>query len=70
METVKEPQKNPEGFVGIEEAARFLGVKTSWMYEQCRLDKLPSHKVGPFRRFLLSELDAWVRNGKGPKKWA
>jgi excisionase family DNA binding protein len=53
-----------EPFVGIEEAARFLGVKRSWMYEQCRLNKLPSHKVGPFRRFRLSELEAWAQADK------
>ncbi len=54
----------PEGFVGIEDAARFLAVKVSWVYEQVRLNRLPSYKVGAFRRFKLSELEAWAR-GKG-----
>ena len=55
-----------EAFVGIEQAAQFLGVKVSWMYEKCRRNKVPSHKVGPFRRFRLSELDAWVQgDGNG-----
>lgn len=53
-----------EPFVGIEEAAGFLGVKVSWLYEQVRLDRLPSYGVGPFRRFRLSALEAWVR-GRG-----
>jgi excisionase family DNA binding protein len=47
--------------VKIEDAAQFLGVKVSWIYEQVRLDRMPSHKVGHFRRFKLSELDAWAR---------
>jgi len=59
-----------EPFVAIEAAARFLGVKTSWLYEQCRLGRVPSYKVGMFRRFLLSELDTWARNGKGPAQRA
>ena len=50
-----------EPFVKIEDAAQFLGVKVSWIYEQVRLDRMPSHKVGHFRRFKLSELDAWAR---------
>jgi excisionase family DNA binding protein len=55
-----------EPFVEIEAAAAFLGVKVSWLYEQVRLERLPSHKVGKFRRFRLSELEHWVTgNGKG-----
>jgi excisionase family DNA binding protein len=50
-----------EPFVGIAEAAEFLNVKTSWVYEQVRLGRMPSYKVGAFRRFRLSELDAWAR---------
>lgn len=52
-----------EPFVAIEEAARFLGVKVSWLYEQVRhpASKVPSYKVGAFRRFKLSELDSWAR---------
>ena len=51
-----------EPFVGIKEAAEFLDVKVSWVYEQVRLGKLPSYKIGAFRRFKLSELDAWARS--------
>ncbi len=50
-----------EPFVRIQEAAAFLGVKVSWLYEQVRLNKVPSYKVGAFRRFKLTELDAWAR---------
>lgn len=57
-----------EPFVGIEEAAKFLAVKKSWLYEQVRFDRAPSYKIGAFRRFRLTELEAWARrqgNGNG-----
>jgi excisionase family DNA binding protein len=50
-----------ELFVNIQAAAAFLGVKMSWLYEQCRLSRVPSYKVGKYRRFRLSELEAWVK---------
>ena len=61
-----------EGLIGIEEAASFLAVKVSWLYEQVRLQRVPSYRVGKFRRFRVSELEAWLRerrdggNGAGP----
>ncbi len=48
----------PEPFVDIEAAAKFLGVKVSYLYEECRLGRIPSYKLGKFRRFRLSELEA------------
>jgi excisionase family DNA binding protein len=51
-----------EPFVNIQAAAEFLNVKVSWLYEQVRLNCVPSYKIGSFRRFKLSELEAWARN--------
>ena len=56
-----------ERFVAIQEAAEFLGVKVSWVYEQVRLNRMPSHKVGHFRRFKLSELEEWVRGSQAER---
>jgi len=57
-----------EPFVGIEEAATFTGLKVSYLYDLVRLGKAPSYKVGKFRRFRLSELEAWVTgNGNGDR---
>jgi excisionase family DNA binding protein len=50
-----------ENLVGIEEAARFLSVKVSWLYEQVRLGKVPSYRIGKFRRFRISELEAYLQ---------
>ncbi len=54
----------PEPFVDVEAGARFLGVKTSWLYDQVRLKKVPSYKLGALRRFRLSELEHWARERK------
>ncbi len=51
----------PEPFVDVEVAARFLGVKTSWLYDQVRLNKVPSYKLGALRRFRISELAVWAQ---------
>jgi len=54
-----------EPFVDIQAAAAYLSVKISWVYEQVRLARMPSSKVGHRRRFRLSELEAWVRGSRG-----
>ena len=54
-----------EPLVDILAAATYLNVKISWVYEQVRLDRMPSSKVGHRRRFRLSELEAWVRGSRG-----
>ena len=56
-----------ERFVAIQEAAEFLGVRVSWIYERVRLNRMPSHKVGHFRRFKLSELDDWARGSQSER---
>ena len=61
-----------EHLIGIEDAARHLAVKVSWLYEQVRLGRVPSYRVGKFRRFRMSELEVWLQerrdgpNGSGP----
>ena len=57
--------QNNEGLIGIEEAAGFLCVKVSWLYEQVRLGRVPSYRVGKFRRFRMSELEAWLQERRG-----
>ena len=54
-----------EPFVDILAAATYLNVKISWVYEQVRLDRMPSYKVGHRRRFRLSELETRVRGSRG-----
>lgn len=55
-----------EGWINIEEAARYLDVKPrtirSWIQkEDC---DIPAHKIGKQWKFKMSELDTWVKSGK------
>src|SRR5690348_5030568 len=52
--------------VTAEEAARALGVETSWLMRQARMRKVPFLKVGKYRRFDVDALR--VHLAKGPTK--
>lgn len=57
-----------EGLVPIETAAKFLGVKKSWLYALTSApgSDLPLYRVGGrFVRFRLSELLAWAQRRDG-----
>ena len=55
-----------DGYIGIDEAAKYLGIKTitlrGWLKK--KETELPAHKIGKLWKFKRSELDAWVQNGK------
>lgn len=47
----------------VHDAARFLKVSVSWVYEHVRLeaqDRLPAVKFGKYLRFDARDLRAWV----------
>ena len=43
-----------------EQAAWYLNVKTSWIYEAVRSGRLPCHRVGRHIRFTRPMLDDWL----------
>jgi excisionase family DNA binding protein len=43
-----------------EQAAWYLNVKTSWIYEAVRAGRLPCHRVGRHIRFTRPMLDDWL----------
>jgi excisionase family DNA binding protein len=43
-----------------EQAAWYLNVKTSWVYEAVRAGRLPCHRVGRHIRFTRKMLDDWL----------
>ena len=54
-----------EKWIGIEEAADYLGVKASTLREWIKKDKeIPARKIGKQWKFKCSELDGWVKSGK------
>jgi excisionase family DNA binding protein len=53
----------------IEEAARLLRVRVSWLYERTRTNEVPHLKLGKYVRFDEDALKAWTaqfrRDGGG-----
>jgi excisionase family DNA binding protein len=44
-----------------EQAAELLAVRTSWIYEAVRTNRLPCLRIGRHIRFTREMLEAWVR---------
>ena len=56
---------NTERWIGIEEAADYLGIKVSTLREWIKKESdIPAHKIGKLWKFKCSELDEWVKSGK------
>jgi excisionase family DNA binding protein len=63
-----------ESWVSLEEVAKHLGVSKDSVHAPSsdyggtsrwiRRRKMPAHKVGHLWKFKVSEVDAWVREGK------
>lgn len=54
-----------DNYIGIEEAAKYLGVKPSTIRTWIKTKNLPAHKIGgKLWKFKRSELDNWVDNDK------
>ena len=53
-----------ESWVGINEAAAFLGVTKDTIRNWIKKTDIPAHKIGKLWKFKLSELDEWVKSGK------
>ena len=57
--------ENNEKWIGIEEAADYLGVKPSTLRDWIKKEKdIPARKIGKQWKFKCSELDAWVKSGR------
>ncbi len=58
-------ERNSENYIGLEEAAEYLGVKPvtlrKWLKSK---PDLPRYQIGKLWKFKKSELDAWVQSGK------
>lgn len=54
-----------DNYIGIDEAAEYLGIKTVTLRNWLRKDNnIPAHKIGKLWKFKKSELDEWVNSGK------
>lgn len=54
-----------DNYIGIDEAAEYLGIKTVTLRNWIKKDHdLPARKIGKLWKFKKSELDEWVQSGK------
>lgn len=53
-----------EPWVKVEEIACHLGVAKDTVYRWVQTRGLPAHRVGRLWKFKVSDVDAWVRDGK------
>lgn len=57
--------KNEEGYISIDEAAEYLGIKTvtlrTWIIKK---PDMPVYKIGKLWKFKRSELDKWIASGE------
>jgi hypothetical protein len=59
-----------EQLVGVKVLAERFGPPPSWWYVKSERGEVPSYRLGKYRRFKLSEVEAWVaqqRQGVHPE---
>ncbi len=53
-----------DNWIGIEEAASYLGVTKDTVRNWIKKTDIPANKIGKLWKFKRSELDHWVKSGK------
>ena len=53
-----------EVWVGIEDAAKHLGVNKDTVRAWIKKTDIPARRIGKLWKFKISELDEWVKSGK------
>ncbi|NLH36350.1 MAG: helix-turn-helix domain-containing protein [Lactococcus chungangensis] len=53
-----------DNYISIDEAAEYLGVKTSTIRTWIKNKGMPAYRVGKLWKFKRSEIDGWVNSGK------
>ena len=53
-----------DSWIGVEEAAAYLGVPKETIRNWIKKTDIPAHKIGKLWKFKRSELDAWIKSGK------
>ena len=57
-------ERSNDCWIGLEEAANYLGVKKETVRNWIKKTDIPAHKIGKLWKFKKSELDSWVKSGK------
>ena len=50
-----------DNWIGIEEAATYLGITKDTLRKWIKKTDIPAHKIGRLWRFKRTELDEWVK---------
>lgn len=53
-----------DGWVGIEEIAKYLDVKVVTVRKWIKDNRIPCRKIGKLWKFKISEIDEWVKSGR------
>lgn len=56
-----------DNYIGVDEAARYLGVSSVTLRSWLKKNEVPAHKVGKLWKFKRLELDSWINSGKSAK---
>ncbi len=51
----------------VEEVAKYLKVKESWVYDKIHTRGIPFKKIGKFPRFKRKHIDLWTMNPYHPE---
>jgi excisionase family DNA binding protein len=55
-------------YVGVKYLKERFGPPESWWYTQAEAGRIPSYKLGKYRRFKLEEIEQWLAAQKqGPR---
>ena len=66
----KDGARNTTALVDVKTLADKFGPPPSWWYAQAEAGKIPSYRLGKYRRFRVAEIEAWIeaqRQGPGAK---
>lgn len=53
-----------EKWIGLEETAEYLGIKSVTLRKWIKEKKIPCHKIGKLWKFKKAEIDEWVQSGR------
>ncbi len=60
------PKRRPDGddsgsrLLEVDDVARYLGMRTDWVYREVRAGRLPHIRLGRAVRFRRDSIEAWV----------
>ncbi len=49
-----------EPLLDVEELAKILGLDVDYIYRQAQAGKIPSRKIGKYRKFQPSKIQSWL----------